>query len=207
MRSLNTDYLSPTFFIDSEATSVRYLANQLSEDKENTVDQVISIFNYIRDNVKYNIDMAFNSGSRDFKASITLERKKGFCIPKSIALVALFRACDIPARLHFADIINHRSPDYLMELMGTNVFYFHGYAEVFLRNEWFKLTPSFETDLCEKHNFPVCTFDGNADAIFPQIDLLKRPFIEYINDRGVYADFPFSEMVTVFQQNYHSHFD
>ena len=207
MRFMNNDYLSPTFFIDSEAPTVRDLANQLSEDKENSVDQVISIFSYIRDNIKYNIDMAFSSGSSDFKASKSIERKKGFCIPKSITLVALFRACDIPARLHFADIINHRSPDYLMELMGTNVFYFHGYAEVFLGNKWFKLTPCFETGLCKKHNFPVCTFNGNADAIFPPFDLLKRPFIEYINDRGVYADFPLSEMVTVFQQNYHSHFE
>ncbi|MHA2170336.1 MAG: transglutaminase-like domain-containing protein [Candidatus Kariarchaeaceae archaeon] len=201
------DYLSPTFFIDSEATSVRQIATHLSKDKQNTTDQVISIFNHVRDNIKYKIDMSIYSDHEDFKASATLERKIGFCIPKSIALVSLFRACDIPARLHFADIINHRSPAYLVELMGTNVFYFHGYAEVFVRNEWFKLTPSFETELCQKHNFPVCVFNGKTDATFPRTDLLNQPFVEYINDRGVYADLPFSEMVSVFQQYYSYHFE
>jgi transglutaminase-like putative cysteine protease len=201
------DYLTPTFFIDSNSTSVRDLAAQLSKNKENTVEQVISIFNHVRDNIKYKIDMSIYSGPKDFKASLTLERKIGFCIPKSIVLVALYRACDIPARLHFADIINHRSPSYLVELMGTNVFYFHGYGEVFFRNTWFKLTPSFETDLCKRHSFPVCTFNGTSDATFPLIDLLQQPFVEYINDRGVYADLPFSEMVSVFQRYYGYHFE
>ena len=120
------DYLTPTFFIDSGTASIRHLAAHLSKDSENTVSQVTSIFDYVRDKIKYKIDMSIYSGPEDFKASVTLERKIGFCIPKSIALVALFRASDIPARLHFADIINNRSPAYLQDLMGTNIFYFHG---------------------------------------------------------------------------------
>ncbi len=91
--------------------------------------------------------------------------------------------------------------------MGTNIFYFHGYAEVFLRDTWFKLTPSFETDLCRKHDFPVCVFNGKADATFPPTDVHQRPFVEYINDRGVYTDLPLSEMREVFQHHYQYHFD
>ena len=201
-----SDYLDPTFFIDSDSTIIQQKAIDLQSQSADAVDQSISIFNFVRDEIKYKINMSSYTGPDDFKASATLQRKEGFCIPKSILLVALYRTCKIPSRMHFADIINHRSPDYLVKLMGTNVFYFHGYAEIFLNDQWYKLTPSFETELCLKHDFPVCTFNGLNDATFISKDLHDRPFIEYLKDRGVFADLPFSEMVTTFQEYYSGHF-
>ncbi|MHA2155945.1 MAG: transglutaminase-like domain-containing protein [Candidatus Hodarchaeales archaeon] len=201
-----SDNLTPTFFIDSNSDTIHQMAMDLQSQSLDEVDLSVSIFNFVRDEIKYKINMSHYAGPDDFKASATLQRKEGFCIPKSILLVALYRACNIPSRLHFADIINHQSPDYLVKLMGTNVFYFHGYAEVFLQNQWFKLTPSFETDLCQQHDFPVCTFTGLNDATFSSKDVQGRPFIDYLQDRGVYSDLPFSEMVSTFQEFYGGHF-
>ena len=200
-----SEYLAPTFIIDSDSTKIEQKAKSLHSQAVDDIDLCISIFNFVRDEIKYKIDMSSYSGPDDFKASKTIQRKKGFCIPKSVLLVALYRACNFPSRLHFADIVNHRSPEYLVKQMGTNIFYFHGYAEVRLNDKWYKLTPSFETELCLKHDFPICSFNGSNDATFTSKDLQGRPFIDYLHDRGVYTDLPFSEMVTTFQKFYSGH--
>ncbi|UCG02896.1 MAG: transglutaminase family protein [Candidatus Heimdallarchaeota archaeon] len=195
------EYLDPTFFIDSESDIVVNLANELSSEHNKKVDLAIATFNYVRDNIKYTIDVTRYETPDDMKGSTTIEKKVGFCIPKSVALVALYRANQIPARLHFADIINHRIPPHIYEILQTNVMVFHGYAEVYL-GKWIKLTPSFQTPLCDRHNFPVCTFDGVNDATFKPYDNAGNLFVEYISDRGTYADLPYDEIFTTFREYY-----
>ncbi len=197
---VSSRYLEPTFFIDSQSEVITKLALNLAEGREK-VETAISTFNYVRDQIKYTIDITTYHGPEDMTASATIQKKIGFCIPKSVALVALLRANDIPARLHFADIINHRIPPHLLEILQTNVMIFHGYVDVYL-DKWIKLTPSFQTPLCERHDFPVCTFDGVNDATFKPHDNLGRKFVEYINDRGTYADLPYKEIFDSFQEHY-----
>lgn len=199
---VSNEYLKPTFSIDYNSPEIQDLAQELTHGVEDKKEMAKKIFSYVRDTINYTIvDFQYDDREK-YKASATLSARRGWCIPKSILSVALMRANNIPARLHFADIINHRSPKYLHDLMGTNVFYFHGYCEIYLEDKWIKLTPSFETSLCERHNFPVCEFDGINDAIFKPNDNLGRPFVEYINDRGVYADLPFQEMLNTFLKFY-----
>lgn len=195
-------YLNSTQYIDFEDKKIQEIIRFLVSEDSREVNNIINIFNFVRDEIKYTINMALYTTQDDFKASVTLERKKGFCVPKAVLLTTFLRAAGFPSRLHFADIINYRSPEYLQELMGSNLFYFHGYSEVFLNDRWIKLTPTFNKDLCEKHAYPLCEFSGSNDATFPSKDLNNSPFIEYINDRGTYADLPFIEMMRVFQKYY-----
>ena len=199
---VSNDYLKPTLFIDYNSPKIKELAQKFSNEVEDKTEIAKNIFNYVRDTINYTIESFQYDDQEGYKASSTLSAKRGWCIPKSILAVALMRVNGIPARLHFADIINHRSPEYLQEIMGTNVFYFHGYFEIYLDGKWIKLTPSFETSLCQRHNFPICEFDGKNDAIFKPIDNLGQPFVEYINDRGVHADLPFQEMLAIFLDHY-----
>lgn len=198
---VSSDYLKPTFYIDSESDVVVNLAQELHTEHNEKVDLAIATFNYVRDKIKYTIDVSRYETPEDMKASATIQKKFGFCIPKSVALVALLRANNIPARLHFADIINHRIPPHILELLQTNVMIFHGYAEVHL-DKWIKLTPSFETPLCERHNFPVCAFNGVDDATFKPHDNAGNLFVEYIKDRGTYADLPYDEIFSTFTEYY-----
>lgn len=198
---VSDEYLDPTFFIDSQSEIVSDLARTLSLEKDK-VRIAIDTFNYVRDQINYTIDITRYDGPEDMKASTTLQRGYGFCIPKSIALVALLRANHIPARLHFADIINHRIPAYLLKVLKTNVMLFHGYADVYLNGKWIKLTPSFEAPLCERHDFPICIFDGVQDATFKPYDNKGNLFVEYIKDRGVYGDLPYDEIIMTFSKHY-----
>lgn len=195
-------YLEPTFFIDSQSEVIADLAEKIDKCAQKIVDIVKLSFNYVRDEIRYTIQADQQDSPIEMKASSTILRKNGFCIPKAVALAALLRANAIPTRLHFADIVNHRSPQYLQELMGTNVFIFHGYTDVYLADRWIKLTPAFDVHLCKKHNLPVCTFNGVDDAIFNSHDNSGNPFVEYVKDRGVYADLPFQEIFDTFERYY-----
>ena len=106
----NDVYLRPTFFIDSDSDKISTVAANLENLSNSKKDLSIQTFRYVRDNFCYTIKDFQIDNPSGFKASSTLDAQRGFCITKSILLVALLRANDIPARLHFADIINHRSP-------------------------------------------------------------------------------------------------
>jgi transglutaminase-like putative cysteine protease len=71
-----------------------------------------------------------------FKASTVLREGEGYCVPKACAFVALCRASDLPARLAFADVTNHLASPRTLELMGGELFAWHGYAEVLIDGRW-----------------------------------------------------------------------
>lgn len=193
-----SEYLDHTYFIDFDSENIRKIINGLSEDASSTTEteKAITIFNYVRDNFPYTVREFQISDPSGYKASSTLKAGRGFCMTKSILLVALLRGNNIPARLHIADMINHRSPQRFRDLMGGSAYFvYHTYVDVYLNEKWSKITPSFEKQLCEKHNYPLCEFDGKNDAILQSYDLAGERFIEYVEDHGTYAEFPFDQMV------------
>ena len=192
------EFLESTFFIDFDFKKVAEVARNLSKGATDStqVDLSIKIFNFVRDNFPYTVSNFQIEDPAKFKASETLKAGKGFCMTKSILLVALLRANSIPARIHLADMINHRSPQHFRDLMGESAYFvYHTYVDVFLDSKWYKITPSFEIKLCEKHKYPLCKFDGSSDAILQSNDLAGNKFVEYVKDHGTFTDFPFEEMI------------
>ena len=49
--------------------------------------------------------------------------------------------------------------------MGTDLFVFHGYTELYLDGKWVKATPAFNLSLCTKFRVKPLEFDGRADSI------------------------------------------
>ncbi len=86
--------------------------------------------------------------------------------------------------------------------MGTDIFTFHGYSELFLDGRWVKATPAFNASLCERFNVAPLEFDGRSDALFQQYDRDGNRYMEYLADHGVYADLPYDEMLAAFRQHY-----
>ena len=127
-------YLRSTSAIDCDHTLIVEKAESLTVNKRDTIDKAISLFYFVRDEIKYNMYVELHD-SEHYRASRTLERKEGFCIQKSVLLVALARAVGIPARLHHADIRNHLASEKAKQAMGTNIFTYHGYVELFLDEE------------------------------------------------------------------------
>ena len=196
-------YLKSTEFFDYEVETVRNKAMEITKDLKTDKEKSIALFYYVRNGLKYNM-MTYIPKIRDnFKASITLQRGDGFCVSKSILLSSMARAVGIPARIHLVDLINHKISQKVIDLMGTNIMYYHGYSEFLLNGKWIKLTPSFDPATAVKGGFiPMVEFDGEHDAVFPEFDNEGNRFGEYLEDRGVHADLPLEDIDKVFSEKY-----
>ena len=129
-----------------------------------------------------------------FKASSTLARGKGYCVQKAVLLIALARASGIPARLGCAKIRNHLVPPKLLERLKSDIFPWHGYAELCLDGQWVKATPAFDIKMCQEQRLVPVEFDGYSDARFPPFNLDGRKHIEYLLDRGPFDNVPLDEI-------------
>ncbi len=196
-----SEYLRPTFYIESEHPSVVEYANSVTDHSSNDVDQARALFYAVRDDIRYDpykIDLR----PEGMRASSALENMYGFCIPKAVLLAATARARGIPSRLGFADVKNHLNTERLKQIMQTDVFAFHGYTEFFLAGRWVKATPAFNRTLCERFNVQPLEFDGASDSLLQQSDRTGQRYMEYVFDHGQFADLPFDLMIASWQEHY-----
>lgn len=203
--SLNP-YLRPTHFIESQHPEVKAFARQRSGDAASDREKAVRLFYAVRDEIRYD-PYAASLDPEVFQASYTLRRGKNFCVPKAILLAAAARTLGIPARLGFADVRNHLATERLLALMGTDVFVFHGYTELHLDGRWVKATPTFNIRLCEKFGVKPLDFDGEHDAIFHPYDRDGKRHMEYLRERGAFADLPLTEMLEALREAYPHFFD
>jgi len=196
-------YLQPTEFFDFEKKIVKKKSLEITKGLETEKKKAIALFYWVRNEIKYNMATYIPFIKSNFKASVTLRRKNGFCVSKSILLSSFARAVGIPARIHLVDLINHKVSQKVIDFMGHNVMYYHGYSEFYLNNRWTKLTPSFDEATAIKAGFlPMVEFDGENDAVFPPYDDNGNLFGEYLKDRGVHADLPLDEIDIVFEEKF-----
>ena len=96
------------------------------------------------------------------------------------------------ARIHFVDIINYLSPRKFIEEIGSDMFIYHGILQLYLNDQWRDANVAFDKDLCLRKGYPIGKFDGKSSCLFSHIDDQGRKFVEYIKDRGIYANVPHS---------------
>ncbi|MFX0070805.1 MAG: transglutaminase family protein [Candidatus Hermodarchaeota archaeon] len=196
-------YLQPSKFFDFNKTKVKEKALAITNGFTSDKEKAIVLFYYVRDQIKYNMALFIPKIEQNFIASKVLRKGEGFCVSKSILLSTLARAVGIPARIHLVDLINHLVSQKVIDFMGHNIMYYHGYSEFYLSGKWVKLTPSFDKDTAIRGGFlPMVEFDGENDAVFPKYDLDGKLFGEYIGDRGVHADLPLDDIDKLFYEKY-----
>lgn len=163
--------------------------------------KVINLYYAVRDKISYNphhIDLSVNGLS----ASFVLEKRRGWCVNKAVLLAACCRAIGVPAGLGFADVKNHITTEKLRRNMGSDVFYWHSYAVIFLNGRWVKATPAFNQRLCQKFGIVAADFDGVEDSIFMPFNAAGDKHMEYLNYRGEYNDVPFADICHTFAKEY-----
>jgi transglutaminase-like putative cysteine protease len=198
-------YLQPGVCIDSDHPEVRaYALAHAGEGDDLT--RAINLYKAVRDDFLYNT-YTVELTEEGMKASAVLSRGNGFCITKAALLAACCRVIGIPARLGFADVRNHLASQKLLDSLGTDVFVFHGYADIFLENQWVKATPAFNLSLCERFGVLPLEFDGRTDSVFHPYDVAGKRHMEYLKDRGTRADVPVEEIRQAFLEAYPKKYD
>lgn len=194
-------FLEPTAFVDSDAPDVIAFAREVCAGETDEVAKAVRLYYAVRDRITYTPYCDFRS-PETYRASACLARGGGFCVAKAALLAAAARAAGIPARVGFADVRNHLSSPRLRALMGSDVFYYHGYAELYLGGRWLKATPAFDRALCERFGVEALEFDGQADSLFHPYDRSGRRHMEYLRDRGAQADVPAADIMATFEDAY-----
>jgi transglutaminase-like putative cysteine protease len=199
----HAELLLPTSFVDSDADAVREFVSLALRDApdQSAKTKAIRLFDAVRDRIKYD---PFHLGVTpdDYRASRIAQRASNYCVPKAILLTAALRAAGIPAAVGFADVRNHLNSPKLADLMGTDLFIYHGYVALWLDGKMFKVTPAFNTELCERFGVKQLIFDGMSDALFHEFDAKNQRHMEYVNDRGWFADPPIDALLEDMRKTY-----
>jgi transglutaminase-like putative cysteine protease len=195
------EYLAETGYIDVGHPIVRGFAERAVGEAATGPERISRLFTAVRDEIRYD-PYQLSHEPRDYIASNVISRGVAYCIPKAVVLTATARSLGIPARLGFSDVKNHLQSPKLAERMGTDVFMFHGYTELYVNGAWRKATPAFNAELCDRFGVPPLSFDGSADALLHPFSADGSTYMEYIRDRGVYADLPLASILEVFAAAY-----
>ena len=193
-------YLRPSELIDSDHPEIVAKANKIAGAGGDR-DKALRLYYAVRDGLRY--DPYKTPMKREaYRASATLAAGHGYCVNKAGLMAALCRASGVPARVGYADVRNHMTTRRLAELMGSDIFYYHGYTDVWLDGRWIKATPAFNKELTDRFGLKPLEWDAVADSIYHPFDLSGRRHMEYLAYRGVFADIPFDEIRDAFRHYY-----
>ncbi|WP_439105666.1 transglutaminase-like domain-containing protein [Congregibacter sp.] len=193
--------LAPSWFLDSDSEAVCAYASQAGKNNKDPIAIAEDLFYTVRDGIRYDPYQV----SRDpevYRASAIAGADSNWCVPKSVLLTACARARGIPARLGFADVLNHLTSDKLSESMGTDLFAWHGYTELWLNDRWIKLSTAFNIELCERFGVAALEFDPINGALMHPYDTSGRRHMEYVRERGSYDDLPLQDIFETFDEVY-----
>ncbi|MBC5764176.1 transglutaminase-like domain-containing protein [Ramlibacter albus] len=192
--------IAPTTLVDSAHPAVVEFARAHAEGATDR-EKAVSLYYAVRDGFRYDpyrVDLTPDG----MRASRVLALGHGWCVTKAALLAAACRAQGIPARLGFADVRNHLSTERMRQTMKTDVFTWHGYADIWLAGAWRKATPAFNVELCDKFGLLPLDFDGENDSIYHPFDRSGNRHMEYLLQRGAYDDVPLAEMRANFEATY-----
>jgi transglutaminase-like putative cysteine protease len=187
-------YSIPTKIIDSDHERVRDFASKVTAGIVEPLEIAVRLYYAVRDTIRYDPYAPFYLPEH-YRASYVLARSRSFCVPKASLLCALTRACGIPSRPGFAIVRNHLATRQLLEFMGSDLFVWHGFVELYLNGKWVKATPAFNRELCERHHVLPLEFNGIEDSLFQPYNLENRQFMEYVGLLGTYEDIPVDQIV------------
>jgi transglutaminase-like putative cysteine protease len=194
LEHIDKKYLQPTSILDCDNEAVIQFAGSILDNNVDPVAKAVMLYYAVRDMIWYDPYYPFYLPEH-YRASNIIKSRRGFCIHKAALLCALGRVCGIPARIGFANVRNHLSTRQLLEYMGTDVFAYHGFTEFYLEGKWVRATPAFNKELCLKHNVMPLEFNGREDSIFHAYNNENKPFMEYLEYLGTYADVPVDDIL------------
>lgn len=192
--------LAPTPLIDSDHPAVVAFSRTHARGADPR-ERAVALYLAVRDGFRYD---PYRIDLRDdgMRASAVIANGYGWCVPKAALYAAACRAAGIAARVGFADVRNHLSTARMRELLGTDLYVWHGYTEVRLDDRWVKATPAFNIELCDRFGLQPLAFDGRADSIYHPYDRSGQRHMEYVAQRGSFDEMPLARIRADFARTY-----
>lgn len=187
------NYLKESTLLNYSHSSIQKLVEQRRWKQLDTTARIKAIYDFVRDEIKF----GYNT-SDDISASEILKDGYGQCNTKATLLMALFRATDIPNRIHGFTIDKALQKGAITgiwyQLSPQNIL--HSWVEVRVNEQWYFLEgvildKPYLSKLQEKYADCKTTFCGFG----AYTTNLGNPPIEwnlnntYIQDKGINQDF------------------
>ena len=195
------DCLAPTWFLNYESPEVQAYIAKHSDPAASALENALRLYPVVRDGIRYN-PYTLDLSRESFRLSLIVTQRQSYCIPKAMLYAGVCRALGIPARLGFGDVKNHLATGRLIEYLRTDLFAYHGYAELYLDGRWVQATPAFDARLCKKFGVAPLEFDGSSDSLFQEFDGGGRRFMEYVRYHGTSPDLPYEWLMNGLSQAY-----
>ncbi|MGE4322170.1 MAG: transglutaminase family protein [Sphingobium sp.] len=194
-------WLRPTAYLDYDDPIVRDYAREKTAGAQSAKDKALALYYAVRDDFRYD-PYRVEYAPSGFQASNVIRRGHGYCLPKAALLAAAARSVGIPARLGYGDVRNHLTSEKLRESMGSDLFMFHGYTQLWIDDRWVKATPAFNKAMCDRFGVKPLEFDGVHDSLFHEYDAAGRRHMEYVLDRGLFDDVPVDTILATWEANF-----
>lgn len=202
------NYLKETELLNYSDASIQALITQGKWIDLDTTERVKSIYNYVRDEIKFGYNKSDN-----ISAAEVLKDGYGQCNTKATLLMALLRGCNVPNRIHGFTINKE-----LQKGAISGIWYklspkeiLHSWVEVYVNERWYFLEgvildKKYLSKLQERNKDCKTTFCGFG----AYTDSFQSPPIEwnlndtYIQAKGINQDFGLfdtpDEFYTKYQQ-------
>jgi len=198
----NNSYLAPSKVINSDHPIVKAFARENTGNAKGPRELAVNFYYAIRDEIRY-FPFDLDISVKGLMASTTVENGHGWCVNKAALLAACCRTSGIPARIGFADVKNHLFDAKMKRYMlNKDIFYWHGYASIYIDGVWIKATPVFNIELCKRFRLKPLEFDGRNDALYHPFDENGNRYMTYLNYRGEFADVPVDQILNKFRKEY-----
>lgn len=187
------NYLKETQLLDYSNKSIQELIEQKQWKKLEVVDRIKSIYNFVRDEIKFGYNTA-----DDIPASEILKNGYGQCNTKATLLMTLLRAVEIPNRIHGFTIDKALQKGAITGIWYTlspqNIL--HSWVEVLVNKQWYFmegviLDKVYLGKLQQENSECKTTFCGFG----VYTDNFQNPAIDwslnntFIQDKGINQDF------------------
>jgi len=195
-------FLAPTYYIDSDNPAIVAFSEKATKGLTDPTEKAIALFDAVRDGYRYD-PYSMSHDTESYRASVVVGTDRGWCVTKSILLTAAARAAGIPAAIGFADVKNHLNTPKLREVMGgSDLFAYHGFAVLYLKGRWIKVSPAFNMQMCTRFHTKPLIFDGEHDALLHEFDQKDRKHMEYLRERGIFLEAPVQDILDEFDRIY-----
>ena len=171
------------------------------EESGGLSEKMAAWYRFVRDSVRYE-PFAIELEAEALSASRTVVAQHGHCLHKSVLFVSGLRAMGVPARLGLARVRNHLATERLERLLRTDVLVPHGYAAFWNGGRWVKVTPVFNSSLCERLGTDPLPWSPNEDSLFQPLDSGGKRFMEYLDDYGLHTTVPLNFLNEALQREY-----
>ncbi len=200
---MKISHVEETFYFDYSSEIIQEIIQKLDKKESDTdLDFAVKAYTFVRDFWPY-FPYRFSLKKEDWKSSKIASLKEGHCLDKSIILISVLRAKNIPAKLGISRVKNHIAVDQMIEKFGSDELVPHGYVDIFLEGKWVKATPAFNKELCQKMGVHALDFDGKTDAVFQEFDAQgANSFMEYLEDYGTFDEVPLEYMFKLMCETY-----